>query len=149
VVGPYNYSGKNLGQTQDTPDVRSTSNQRVVDIPSRIMTQVLDVGTIEKDVSTEGNANPYENLRQSVIRYNLLFNQTLDMTIPLNTNLKAGDIINCEFPKITIEKNKEIDADKSGLYMIKELCHHFDNEMSITSMKLIRDTFGVYGTNNK
>jgi len=149
VVGPYNYTGKNLGQTQDTPNVRSTSNQRVVDIPSRIMTQVLDVGTIEKGVSTEGNANPYENLRQSVIRYNLLFNQTLDMTIPLNTNLKAGDIIRCEFPRITIEKKKEIDPDKSGLYMIKELCHHFDSEMSITSMKLIRDTFGVYGTNNK
>jgi len=73
----------------------------------------------------------------------------LDMTIPLNTNLKAGDIIRCEFPKITVEKNKEIDQDKSGLYMIKELCHHFDTEMSITSMKLVRDTFGVYGTNNK
>jgi len=149
VVGPDNYTMKNLGQTQDSPDIRSTGNQRVVDIPSRIMTQVMDVGTLDVGIGTQTNANPFDNLRQAVIRYNLLFNQTLDMTIPLNTNLKAGDIIRCEFPKITVEKNKEIDQDKSGLYMIKELCHHFDTEMSITSMKLVRDTFGVYGTNNK
>jgi len=30
--------------------------------------------------------------------------------------------------------------------MIKELCHHFDVNNSYTSMKLLRDTFGV---NNK
>jgi len=149
TVGPNNYKGKNLGQDEEAPDIRSSGNQRIVDIPSRIMTQVMDVGTLDAGIGTKVNANPFDNLRQSVIRYNLLFNQTLDMTIPLNTNLKAGDIIKCEFPKITIEKNKEIDQDKSGLYMIKELCHHFDTEMSITSMKLVRDTFGVYGTNNK
>jgi len=149
TVGPNNYRGKNLGQDEEAPDIRSSGNQRIVDIPSRIMTQVMDVGTLDAGIGTKVNANPFDNLRQSVIRYNLLFSQTLDMTIPLNTNLKAGDIIKCEFPKITIEKNKEIDQDKSGLYMIKELCHHFDTEMSITSMKLVRDTFGVYGTNNK
>ena len=149
TVGPDNYKGKNLGQDEEAPDIRSSGNQRIVDIPSRIMTQVMDVGTLDAGIGTKVNANPFDNLRQSVIRYNLLFSQTLDMTIPLNTNLKAGDIIKCEFPKITIEKNKEIDQDKSGLYMIKELCHHFDTEMSITSMKLVRDTFGVYGTNNK
>jgi len=26
--------------------------------------------------------------------------------------------------------------------MIKELCHHFDANQSLTSMTLIRDTFG-------
>ena len=30
----------------------------------------------------------------------------------------------------------------SGLYMIKELCHHFDTEASYTSMLLVRDTIG-------
>jgi hypothetical protein len=29
------------------------------------------------------------------------------------------------------------------------LCHHFDTEGSYTSMKLIRDTFGQFATNNK
>jgi hypothetical protein len=149
TVGPQNTDMKNLGQEQEFPEIRTEGNRRLVDIPSRIMTQVVDIGTLSSVSSTDMNADPFNNLRQSVIRYNLLFSQTLDMTVPLNTNLKAGDIISCEFPKITTDKKKEIDSDKSGLYMIKELCHHFDTEMSVTSMKLIRDTFGVYGTNNK
>ena len=83
------------------------------------------------------------------MRYNVLFTQTLSMTVPSNTNLRAGDIIECLFPKTTISNKKEYDQDQSGLYMIKELCHHFDTTGSYTSMKLIRDTFGKYGTNNK
>ena len=71
------------------------------------------------------------------------------MTVPLNTNLRAGDIITCEFPLISQDNKQVFDEQQSGLYMIKELCHHFDTEASYTSMKLIRDTFGKYGTNNK
>lgn len=71
------------------------------------------------------------------------------MTVPSNTNLRAGDIIECNFPKTTTSKAKEFDPDQSGLYMIKALCHHFDPIGSYTSMKLIRDTYGKYGTNNK
>ena len=64
------------------------------------------------------------------------------MIVPLNTNLNAGDIIRCNFPKISSADVGQYDTDQSGLYMIKELCHHFDVEHSYTSMKLIRDTFG-------
>jgi hypothetical protein len=71
------------------------------------------------------------------------------MIVPSNTNLHAGDLIECEFPKIASGKAKEFDQEQSGLYMIKELCHHFDTNGSYTSMTLIRDTFGRYGTNNK
>jgi hypothetical protein len=63
--------------------------------------------------------------------------------------LRAGDIIECQFPKTTISKKKEFDQEQSGLYMIKALCHHFDTTGSYTSLKLIRDTFGKFGTNNK
>jgi len=148
TIGPSQNTMKNLGQEQDLPDIRAKGNQRIVDIASRNMTQIIDVGTLDVGIGTETNANPFENIRQSIIRYNLLLSQTMTMTVPLNTNLKAGDLINCEFPKLSV-KDKELDPDKSGLYMIKELCHHFDGTQSLTSMKLVRDTFGVYGTNNK
>ena len=68
---------------------------------------------------------------------------------PSNTNLKAGDVIKCLLPKISRGDKNEVDQDQSGLYMIKELCHHFDTDGSYTSLKLIRDTFGLHGTNNK
>jgi len=63
--------------------------------------------------------------------------------------LKAGDVIECDFPQVSRSEKPEYDDEQSGLYMIKELCHHYDNENSLTSMKLVRDTYGKYGTNNK
>ena len=65
------------------------------------------------------------------------------MIVPLNSTLKAGDIITCNFPKISSADRGQVDDEQSGLYMIKELCHHYDTESSYTSMKLVRDTFGT------
>ena len=140
---------KNLGQEPKLPKISNDSNQTLGDIPSRIISQVIDIGTMEKEVSTLPNADPFQYQSQAVMRYNLLFTQTVKMTVPLNTNLRAGDIIECQFPRITRSEVAEYDDDQSGLYMIKELCHHFDDENSLTSMKLVRDTYGKYGTNNK
>jgi len=113
-----------------------------------MMTMVIDRGTVEKGVSTEINADPFKHQSQSIMRYNVLFTQEVNMTVPLNTNLRAGDIIECKLPRVSGAGN-EFDDEQSGLYMIKELCHHFDKNQSITSMLLVRDTFGLYGKNNK
>ena len=146
-----NYAGesKNLGSKITLPKVSEGSDQTLGDIPSRMITGIVDIGTLEKDVSVDENADPFKYQSQALMRYNVLFTQSLTMTVPLNTNLKAGNIIECLFPKTTTSKKKEYDQEQSGLYMIKELCHHFDTEGSYTSMKLIRDTFGQYGKNNK
>ena len=138
----YSRSVKNLGHEIKLPD-------GLGDTPTRIITKILDIGTLEKDPSVKPNANPFLYQSQAIMRYNTLFTQILSMTVPLNTNLRAGDIIKCEFPLISKENTETLDDEQSGLYMIKELCHHFDTEASYTSMKLIRDTFGQYGTNNK
>ena len=137
----------NLGQELQLPKISSSSNVSLGDSPTRILTQVLDIGTMEKDVSREGNSDPFKYQSQAIMRYNILFTQTMSMTVPSNTNLRAGDIITCKFPKISREDGATYDDEQSGLYMIKELCHHFDTEGSYTSMTLIRDTFGRYGTN--
>ena len=133
---------KNLGKELELPN-------NLGNIPSRIITQVLDIGTLEKDVSFDGNADPSQYQSQALMRYNIMFTQTMSMTVPLNTNLRAGDIIECKFPKISQSDKNVFDDEQSGLYMIKELCHHFDTEGSYTSMMLLRDTYGMYGKNNK
>jgi len=137
----------NLGQELQLPKISSSSNVSLGDSPTRILTQCLDIGTMEKGVSREGNSDPFKYQSQAIMRYNILFTQTMSMTVPSNTNLRAGDIITCKFPKISREDGAVYDDEQSGLYMIKELCHHFDTEGSYTSMTLIRDTFGRYGTN--
>jgi hypothetical protein len=140
---------KNLGQPVKVPDLKGISNQNSAGMGDRIFSSFVDIGSLEKGVSTDKNAEFQKYQPQSIMRYNILFTQVLQMIVPSNTNLRAGDIIECLFPKISREKNAEFDEEQSGLYMIKELCHHFDTDGSYTSMMLIRDAFGRHGKNNK
>jgi len=73
-------------------------------------------------------------------RYNILFTQVLNITVPSNFDLHAGDVINVDVPKIGC--NFEFDDNLSGLYLIKELCHYIDESNSYTSLRLVRDTQG-------
>lgn len=134
----------NLGDDPEVPKLLNESGMSIADMPSRIVTSILDVGTMEQGVSLAPNIDAFKYQRESLLRYNLMFMQVLNMTVPLNTNLKAGDVIRCNFIKIS-SNSDDFDREQSGLYMIKELCHHFDSTQSLTSMKLIRDTYGEFG----
>ena len=145
----YVSDSNNLGQKLSLPPIKG-SERNLGDIPSRMITGIVDLGTLEEGVSVDENADPFKYQSQTIMRYNLLFTQSISATLPLNSNLRAGDVIECNFPKTTVKKVKEFDDNQqSGLYMIKELCHHYDKEGSYTAVKLIRDTFGKYGVNNK
>ncbi len=134
---------KNLGKEEiKLPSLTQGSSETLGDTPTRIMTGILDVGTMDSGVSTKVNANQIDYQSQSLLRYNFLFTQSLNVMIPSNTNLRAGDSVRCVFPKVSTNPAREYDYDASGLYMIKELCHHFDARNSYTSLKLVRDTFG-------
>ena len=77
-----------------------------------------------------------------MMRYNQIFTQVIEITIPLNTNLSAGSIMRCEFPQLSNVKRKQPDPEISGLYMIKELAHYFDSKGSYSKLKIVRDSFG-------
>jgi len=125
----------NLGDDPEVPKLLNESGMSIADMPSRIVTSILDVGTMEQGVSLAPNIDAFKYQRESLLRYNLMFMQVLNMTVPLNTNLKAGDVIRCNFIKIS-SNSDDFDREQSGLYMIKELCHHFDSTQSLTSMKI-------------
>ena len=146
------YQGKanNLGDKEVAlPKIDDKSEKTLGDLPSRIFVGMLDVGTLEKDARDEGwndpvkrNADPQRIHSQSMMRYNQIFTQVVDIQIPLNTNLTAGSVIRCEFPQLSKAKRKQPDPEISGLYMIKELAHYFDTKGSYTKLKIVRDTFG-------
>ena len=152
VFNANDYVGKanNLGDKEITlPKISDDSDKTLGDLPTRIFVGMLDVGTIEKDASDEGwndpikrNADPARIHSQSMMRYNQIFTQVLEITIPLNTNLSAGSLIRCEFPQLSNVKRKQPDPELSGLYMIKELAHFFDGKGSYTKLKIVRDSFG-------
>lgn len=145
VFNSNQYSGKvvNLGASITIPSLTEKDSKSIAEYPSRVITAMLDVGTLETGVVRDAtNSDPAKYQSQTIMRYNTMMTQTLSMTIPSNTNLEAGNIIECRFPTTTTGKKREEDVAQSGLYMIKELCHYFSTENSYTSMKLVRDTFG-------
>ena len=138
------YAGKteNMGKDITLPRISDDSDKTLGDIPSRNITAVMDIGTLEKNPSMKDNADPTKIFSQAMMRYNTTLTQTMSMTIPSNTNLRAGDLLECQFPNINRATTGSTDEEQSGLYMIKELCHYFDASGSYTSLKLLRDTFG-------
>ena len=140
----------NLGSKQITlPKINDDSDLTLGDLPSRIFVGMLDVGTVEKDAKDDGwndpakrNADPAKIHSQSMMRYNQLMTQVIEVTIPLNLAINAGSLIRCEFPSLENTERKEADPDTSGLYMIKELAHYFDSNGSYSKLKLVRDSFG-------
>ena len=116
---------------------------------TRIMVKVADRGILNTDGSVSDKLRSGADMSMAYSRYNLLFSQAININVPLNINLKCGDIIYAQFPKMEPANTGEVDPEQSGFYLIKELRHHFDptNKM-FTSIRLIRDSYGLYGPKN-
>jgi hypothetical protein len=136
----------NISTLGETFTESADSNVGSVDLskfPSKIITETADIGTSDTGVDRKENQDPKIYASQRKMRYNTLFTQSISIQVPLNTRLHAGDLIECVFPSIGESEVVEQDRTQiSGIYMIKELCHHYDPRASTTSMMLIRDTFG-------
>ena len=80
------------------------------------------------------------------VRYSTLFSQALQIKIPCNPDLRAGQMIRCNFPLPTSDQKKlkmstQDKKDISGRYMISELRHDIGNNQAYTYLGLIRDDF--------
>jgi hypothetical protein len=115
------------------------------DKPSRILFRSSDVGMLDASGETEDSGRDNTDMAKSFSRYNLLFTQALNMIVPMNINLKAGNIVYAQFQQIDAGKSGEVDPEQSGNYLIKEVRHHFEGGQMISSLKLIRDSYGLYG----
>ena len=115
------------------------------DKPSRILFRSSDVGMLVEEGIAEDSGRDTADMAKSFSRYNLLFTQSLNMIVPMNINLKAGTIIYAQFTKVDASQSGEIDPEQSGNYLIKEVRHHFEDNQMISSLKLIRDSYGLYG----
>ena len=106
---------------------------------------ILDIGSLKVGVSTSINNSPAEWQAKSTMRYNILHSQILQMMVPCNLELRAGDVIKVEIESLENEKCSEgVDKRQSGKYLILHLCHFFDTTKSVTSLTLVRDTYGLH-----
>ena len=110
---------------------------------------ILDVGSLDSNPSTEINNDPREWQASSVMRYNLLHSQVVHIQIPCNLKLEAGNVIKMEIESTSANKEEGAkDEQQSGNYLILNLCHHFTDRRSITSLTLVRDTYGIKRSKN-
>ena len=125
----------------------------IEDYPTRLMVRVDDVGVAQvgaakTDVKPKSELAKYQN--KSYIRNNLLFSQSLSISIPLNTTLRAGLTLDIRLPLKQENGDAAVDSygndrsnDPSGRYLIGELRHLIGGGQSETQLKLIRDVFTV------
>ena len=112
---------------------------------TRTNMHVLDVGSLKTGVSDVVNNSPLEWQAKSTMRYNTLHTQMLEIQVPCNLSLVAGDVITVEIENLNAEKcNEGINKHQSGKYLILHLCHSFSANESITSLTLVRDTYGLH-----
>tara|TARA_B100001996_G_scaffold99444_1_gene74478 strand:+ start:1115 stop:2464 length:1350 start_codon:yes stop_codon:yes gene_type:complete len=104
---------------------------------SRLLTRISDHGTLESGLGDKDSGADPTDMAKSFSRYNLLFTQALNILVPCNIDLKVGDIIACKFPERNVDNHS-----MSGRYLIRELRHHFVMNQNVTSLKLMRDSYG-------
>lgn len=111
---------------------------------------IKDIGVLSNKIIDDVNNDPIQWQATSTMRYNLLLTQVIQIQIPCNVKLKAGDTIICNFEAVTADsKVQGQDPVMSGKYLIVNLCHHFDPLRSFTSLTLARDSYGLYTIKNK
>lgn len=129
------------------PTSAQTSNypklpEGIENYPSRQLLRTLDVGNLTIDGTPESDENLPKYQAEAAVRYNLLFSQILNIVIPCNLDLRAGQVIDCRLPESTaIPTNKKLESQQSGNYLIANLCHKFQGNQNYTLLSLIRDSY--------
>ena len=148
-VSYYGYNFKDeLGDShlgQDDIHDPSSMFTEIANRPTRIISRTTDHGVLDKDGLHQGkkeSGRDTADMSKSFSRYNLLFTQALNILVPCNLDLKVGNVIKCELPRIQEGQSREIDLQLSGYYIIKEVRHHIEVGEITTSLKLIRDSYG-------
>lgn len=125
-------------------------NKEFTDKPSRITYNASDVGglpsgtNLEKQLehSKEINLERQSITNQANMRYNQLGTIQVHIMLVGDFSLRAGDLIHCDFPELSTKPNQKPSKKMSGIYMIADVCHRITPTDTLTSLNLIRDSYG-------
>ena len=76
------------------------------------------------------------------MRYNQLGTIQVHVMLVGDFSLRAGDLIHCDFPELSSKPNQQPSKKMSGIYMIADVCHRITSTDTLTSLNLIRDSYG-------
>ncbi len=149
---------RHLGTDEKIPDQIKNFSQ----YPSRVMLQFYDhetfhsgIGVADPSQTSGGQATPYPDFKkqwmaQSISRSMIIKNQILNITIPLNLELRAGDKLKVKLPNqsLSSEREKELyDKANSGVYLISKISYEVLRDanvglVAVSNVELIRDNLG-------
>ena len=122
--------------------------------PTRFMSFITDNGVMPSGIDSQEQLNTWsdekakdnfdvkETMSQSIMRYSQLFTVKTEITIPGDFTIKAGDVIQCDFPDLSGSEVKGVNPETKGIYMVASVCHRITSTTSNTSLSLVRDSFG-------
>lgn len=101
--------------------------------------------------SKEENFNVSETIAQAVQNYRQRLNYMIEIKIPADFSLHAGDLIQCDLPQLATARTPDRSPIDSGIYMILELCHFISpsakssrtDSSFYTGLVLVRDSYGI------
>jgi len=128
--------------------VKANEEVPIYDGPySRIILSTIDQGTTNLDPDGLNTLTPQKQAEfqaQASARYSALYSQMVDITVPMNLSLRAGDVINLEYPNINTDRKTAKNSPENGKFMIARLSHEFGNsEGDFTGLSLVRDSFTI------
>ena len=119
---------------------------------TRYSTRVHNLGTLSsgknfkeqskhvKDVDGLGHYRIDESIMQAESRLNQIIGSQMQILLPMDLSLHVGDIIECDFPEISNKEVQEISKNKSGAYIILDMCHKINLNSAYTSLNIARDS---------
>jgi len=122
--------------------------------PTRLMSFITDTGVMPSGITSQDQLNNWSSEKQkdnfdvkntasqSIMRYSQLFTVKTEITIPGDFTIKAGDIIQCDFPDLSGSEVKGVNPETKGIYMVASVCHRITPTSSNSSLSLVRDSFG-------
>ena len=149
---------KNDGMTTAGESVPIPQSKFFGDNPSRLLVRISDNGMLDPKLEADDDGEAKDSGRnpadmaKSFTRYSLLFQQSLNITVPADMNLRIGGLINVIVPDVgptdatsTKAADKRVDPEVSGIYLIRAVRHHFElgEGRNVTSLNLIRDSYGL------
>ena len=146
----YTSSGEELLPVQ--PEFDTPASRRDF---SRTTYYLLDKGTLpdggteqQLEKSKEENFEYSKILNQSIMRYNQFFGYKVEVTIPGDFELHAGDMIFVDSAEKKDTTSGDVNQNSGGLYIISELCHFLSTKGTYTRLNLVRDSVGRSGRPN-
>jgi hypothetical protein len=119
--------------------LRNSKNQTLFNSPYSFFRTYLSVN----NTSSEKSNDVKFWMQPRAMHMTLLNHFRIQITIPGDIELKAGDIVNYEFPAFESanESGKKLDKARSGKYLVASINHKFDGDTFESIVELVSDSF--------